>query len=50
VVDVFIYLIGGVDENEVMLANALSAIVESLTILLKYCDSNQKSVRETCFD
>jgi hypothetical protein len=47
IVDVFVYVMGGLDENEIMLGTVLSSFVESLTILLKYSTIHQKSVRET---
>jgi hypothetical protein len=36
VVDLVFYLLGGVDENEVMLQGALNAFIDALTILLKF--------------
>jgi len=34
-IDVFIYIVGSADENELILANILSAYYDALSILLK---------------
>lgn len=37
--DVMLYVVGGADENEILLYNALLALRDSLNILLKYANA-----------